>query len=123
MLTPGERSLLFRTCWDHDVAYCDACDRWFKNERLASDLFRGLTHLCPSCRRDVSASIRDHLLSCAAALLVEAQETRAQAEMTSELSAELRKESQQLLDAIERRNAETEARTRDKTAGAPPTSE
>src|SRR2546425_10017320 len=88
MLTPGERSLLFRACWDHPSAKCGRCAGSFRSNHLAADLFRGLSHLCPLCRVDLTESLRAHLLSCAAATVLRAPEATAEAKALLETRAE-----------------------------------
>jgi hypothetical protein len=78
-LTPAERALLFMTCADHAVAHCPACDRRYKRTEAGADLIGSLAPRCPACGIDLTASIREHLLSCSAAVALEAQELRAQA--------------------------------------------
>ena len=99
MLTPADRALLFRACWDHPVAKCARCDGSFKMYELAADVFRGLNHLCRNCLIDLSDAVRHHLLSCAAAAALDAQGTYGEARITREASADLRKEAQRLRDA------------------------
>jgi hypothetical protein len=64
MLTVQERGLLFIHCSEHAVASCGQCDADYRLMELAADVFRGLSHLCPKCREDLSPSTRDHLASC-----------------------------------------------------------
>ena len=52
-------------CWGHAVAACASCGRGFRQHELATDLFGHRTHLCPGCRVDLTASIREHLFACA----------------------------------------------------------
>jgi hypothetical protein len=66
-LTPAERALLFMACADHAVARCQVCDRRYKRTQIGADLLASRTHLCPMCGIDLTASIREHLLSCSAA--------------------------------------------------------
>jgi hypothetical protein len=40
-LTPEERALLFRYCWDQAVAECEHCAKSYRITELASDLFIG----------------------------------------------------------------------------------
>jgi hypothetical protein len=60
MLTAEERRLI-QHCWEHPVASCVPCHAEYRLTELAADLFRGLSHLCPHCRADLSASTREHL--------------------------------------------------------------
>lgn len=63
-LNHEERALLFMFCWCHPVATCTACDQSFRQEQLATDLFDH-PHLCPRCRTDLTAGLREHLFACA----------------------------------------------------------
>ena len=74
MLTPDERRLIFRYCWDHLVASCEPCQTQYRIDQLGVDLFRGRTHLCTKCRADLKASVREHLASCT---VLRAQEAEA----------------------------------------------
>jgi len=64
-LGPEERALLFRYCWGHAAAMCTACAKNFRHQELAADLFGHGTNLCPSCRADLTESMRGHIYSCA----------------------------------------------------------
>jgi len=99
VLTPGERALLFEACWDHPVAHCGRCGGSFKPPQLA-DLFRGYSHLCPKCRRDLSSSIRQHLVACATATLLASQDVIADAKPVRGTSTKIRKDAQRLRDAV-----------------------
>jgi len=59
-----ERALLFKFCWDHDVAACVTCGRSYRQHKLAADLSDRRIHLCPRCRTDLTASMRYHLYTC-----------------------------------------------------------
>jgi hypothetical protein len=63
-LSPEERALLFRFCWDHAVAKCAACARSFRQTELGADFLGKRAHLCPRCRVDLTESVRGHLYSC-----------------------------------------------------------
>jgi hypothetical protein len=73
MLTPDERRLIFRYCWDHLVASCEPCQTHYRIDQLGIDLFRGLSHLCTKCRADLKASVRKHIASCTALRVQEAE--------------------------------------------------
>ena len=120
MLTPAERSLLFRACWDHPVATCDQCGGSFKMHQLAADLFRGLSHLCPNCHRDLSHTAREHLISCGRAALLDAQHVVAEAKAIRESSAAIRKDAQQACDTVSA-EAEAESQRRLKSEKSPQT--
>jgi len=64
-LTPEERSLLAVYCSAHAAAYCLGCDRRFRLSELAADMLGGRSNLCPKCHKDLTASARAHLFSCA----------------------------------------------------------
>ena len=64
-LGPEERALLFRYCWGHAAAMCTPCAKNFRHQELAADLFGHGTNLCPSCRADLTESMRGHIYSCA----------------------------------------------------------
>ena len=64
-LNNEERALLFTFCWDHPVAQCAACCQSFRQHQLAADLFGHHSHLCPRCRTDLTANLREHLFACA----------------------------------------------------------
>ena len=63
-LSPEERLILFRYCWDHAVAKCVACSGSFRQGELGGDLLGHRVHLCPRCRVDLTESVRGHLYSC-----------------------------------------------------------
>ncbi len=65
ILTTEERALLFIDCSDHAVASCVDCDLRFGLSELAADMLGSRTHLCPRCRKDLTASVREHLFGCA----------------------------------------------------------
>jgi hypothetical protein len=108
MLSPDERRLLFQSCHEHTVATCPKCYQNYRYDQLAADLFQGRHDLCPHCRVDVSASIHEHLLSCAVATLLEAQQARAAAEAVHQEALRLRKDAKKLLDDAGVRQAEAE---------------
>jgi len=64
-VSPEERALLFRYCFDHAVAECATCARSYRQLELGSDLVSNRVHLCPNCREDLTESVRGHLYSCA----------------------------------------------------------
>jgi hypothetical protein len=97
MLSRTERALLFRYCFEHPVATCTVCNADYRLEELAADVFRGLSHLCPSCRVDLSESAREHLASCSL-LRARLDEVEA-AERLQEHSAELYKQGQVICDS------------------------
>ena len=84
MLTPSERALLFRACWNHAVATCAHCGRSFQWSELAADLVSGRSNLCPSCSTDLTDSIREHLVSCAASTVLMARDTRVDGKLIRE---------------------------------------
>ena len=64
-LSPEERAILFRYCWNHAVAKCVACTGRFRQNELGADLLSHRIHLCPRCRADLTESVRGHLYGCA----------------------------------------------------------
>ena len=63
-VSPEERALLFRHCFDHVVAECAPCAQSYRQLELGSDLLTNRVHLCPNCRADLTESVRAHLYSC-----------------------------------------------------------
>ncbi len=61
-----ERSLLTKFCWSHAVAECHVCAGRYRQQELAAELVGHRVHLCPSCRADLTASLRAHLTTCPA---------------------------------------------------------
>jgi len=109
MLTTAERALLFRACWDHPVARCARCGGSFSTGELAANVIGGLDSLCPSCRIDLTQSIRDHLIACAVAASLDSQNVCAEAKTLVETTTWLRKEARRLRDAAAVARAEAEA--------------
>jgi hypothetical protein len=65
VLTDTERRLLFRRCFDHVVASCEACDRAYTLTELASTRpGRRRYDTCPQCRSDLTGRLLDHLDRC-----------------------------------------------------------
>jgi len=64
-VSPEERALLYRHCFDHAVAECVTCAQSYRQLELGSDLVNNRVHLCPKCRADLTESVRAHLYSCA----------------------------------------------------------
>lgn len=87
-----ERALLFKFCWDHDVAQCATCARSYRQHKLAADLFGWRIHLCPRCRTDLTTSMRGHLYAC----VLVPTEVRQRARDARDASRMLIKESEQL---------------------------
>ena len=63
-LSPEERALLFKYCFDHAAAECASCSQDFRQLELASDLMGDWTNLCPRCRMDLTERLREHLYNC-----------------------------------------------------------
>jgi hypothetical protein len=93
-LTAEERALLFIYCSGHSAAYCLGCDLRFRVAELATDPLGSRTNLCPRCRKDLTASARAHLFSCAIA----PAEIRLMAQAVREAAQRLVKQSQQAHD-------------------------
>lgn len=96
-LTYEERALLFKFCWDHEVAKCQVCRKSFREQYLAADLFDHRTHLCPGCHSDLTASIREHLFACA----VVPTEVRWRAEDARDAARKLIKQRYLLLEQVD----------------------
>ena len=104
-LTADERALLCYYCLDHVVARCAACAQSFGLSELADDLLRGRTHLCPSCRRDLTESVRGHLYECARV----PADVRHRARSLRDAAQHLVKQSRQLRDRADVLVREAEA--------------
>ena len=109
MLTAPERALVFRACWHHPIAKCGRCGASFRSTELAADPFCGLSNLCPSCRIDLTDSIREHLISCPVASVLSARDTVADGTLIREDSVTLREDAHRLRDAAGVARAEVEA--------------
>jgi hypothetical protein len=104
-LSREEFTLLFRYCWTHAVATCVPCGRRFRQEQLGVDVFRGLIHLCPHCRADLSESLRGHLYTCPEILPI----LRQRAKEARDAARKLVKESRQSRDRADVLIREAEA--------------
>jgi hypothetical protein len=101
----AERALLFRYCWNHEVARCPACAKSFRREELAADLLEHRSNLCPRCRADLTESVRGHLYSCA----MLPAEVRQRARDARDAAGKLVKQGRQAADSAEVLMRETEA--------------
>ena len=63
-LGSGATVLLYAYCWHHSIAECAACARSFRQSELISEPISVGTFFCVHCRRDLTESVRAHLLSC-----------------------------------------------------------
>ena len=104
-LSGEERALLFKYCFDHAVAGCAACGGTYRQRELGSDLVRNRTHLCPTCRVDLTESVREHLYACP----VLPDSIRLRARSAREAARKLIKESDQLSDHAQVLIAEAQA--------------
>jgi hypothetical protein len=104
-LSPEERVVLFRYCFDHAVAACGKCGQDFRQAELAADLFSSRTNLCPRCRVDLTERLREHVYNCA--LLP--SEVRRRAREARAAAKRLVKESQQVSDRADVLAREAEA--------------
>jgi hypothetical protein len=93
-LTPEERVILFRFCWDHGVADCEECRRLYRQHELGWDVFGHGALLCPRCRVDLTANVRSHLYTC----LLVPSDVRKRAREARETAARLVKQSHELSD-------------------------
>src|SRR5438876_12385998 len=95
MLTLRERALIFRACWEHPVASCARCRRSFRSVELAGHISRALSTLCPTCRLDLTDSMREHLIACVVAAGLGAHNERAEAKARGEAPTAPRKAPRQ----------------------------
>jgi len=101
MLSEAEVALLVRVCYDHEVAFCDKCQKAYRLHKLGSDIIGGdRFNRCGRCRTSVQASVRAHLQEC----------PLIRAELSDRRYAETAKVSQQLIDASHVRIAESRER-------------
>ena len=84
-LSPEERALLFRYCWTHSAADCSRCSQSYRMTELASDMFGSREHLCPTCRTDLTGSIREHFYNCVMLPALVRQRAREAREMAQRL--------------------------------------
>jgi len=89
-------------CFDHPVADCARCRRGYREVDLVA---HSLTHFCPSCRQDLTASIRAHLETCA----MVPEEVRRRARAAREAAETLIKRSHELADRADVLMREAEA--------------
>lgn len=104
ILSPEERALLFRYCWTHPTADCRQCAKSYRMTELASDMFSGREHLCPGCRANLTAGIRQHFYNCTmlpAAVRQRAREARETAQRLVKRSHELGDRADVLLRELE----------------------
>ena len=92
-LSGDERFALICYCFDHVVADCLRCRHRYREIDLVTDHLNGRTHLCPSCREDLTDSIRTHLYSTCAML---PEEVRRRARAAREAAQRLVKRSNEL---------------------------
>jgi hypothetical protein len=59
MLTPDERAALVVYCHDHPVAVCPQCSGSLRVSRIIAR-----SDFCPTCRTDLTDSVRQHLTAC-----------------------------------------------------------
>src|SRR5215813_4904929 len=57
------RSLLFATCSDHPVAFCETCRRTYTPEQLGTEI-NDRCYLCHHCGADLRESIVAHARTC-----------------------------------------------------------
>ena len=104
-LGPEERALFFRYCWGHAAANCTACAKNFRHQELAAEFFGHRTNLCPSCRADLTESMRGHIYSCA----MVPEEVRRRAREARDAARKLVKQTHQLSDVADVLMREAEA--------------
>lgn len=82
MLSPAERALVLRYCWEHLLAECPGCGVSYKLDELTAEMLLGMyssSELCPRCCLPLVDSIRSHMGVCTA-LKVQAAEVREHAQ-------------------------------------------
>ena len=93
-LGPEANVFLYAYCWDHAVAECAACAQSFRQQELISGPFSVGTFFCPHCRRNLTESVRAHLVSCSRI----PEQLRQKVRETCEATQKLLKRSHELLD-------------------------
>ena len=100
-LNPDEVALLVRVCRDHDVAFCDSCQKAYRLSELGSDPLTGYRfNYCGVCRNSVEAGVRAHLQDC----------PLIRAELADQRYARMEKMSHQLIDVSHVKIAESRER-------------
>ena len=112
ILSPEEHVFLLVYCWDHGVAECAACAQSFRQQELIAEPLSTGTYFCLHCRRDLTESVRAHLLACSTIPEQLRQRVRAAREATQKLlkrSRELSDRADVLRREIEAARAELNA--------------
>ena len=104
-LSPEESVFLYVYCWDHYVAECAACARSFRQPELIAEPFSAGTYFCLHCRRDLTESVRAHLLACSTI----PEQLRQRVRAAGETMQKLLKQSRQLADHADVLRREIEA--------------
>ncbi len=104
-LSAEERVFLYVYCWDHGIADCTVCARSFRQQELILEPFTVGTYFCVQCRRDLTESVRAHLLSCSTV----PEQLRRRVREAREIHQELLKRGRLLLDRAEVLMRELEA--------------
>jgi len=104
-LSREERALLFMYCFDHAVAACTACAKTYRQTELGSDMIGNRSHLCPTCREDLTETMRQHLYGCGKL----PDNVSARAREAREAAQRLIKASQQAIDRADVLMREAEA--------------
>ena len=111
-LSPEESVFLYVYCWDHYVAECAACARSFRQPELIAEPFSAGTYFCLHCRRDLTESVRAHVLACS----IIPEELRQRVRGKREAAQRLLKQSRQLVDRADVLMREIEAARADLNA-------
>ncbi len=82
-----------------------SCAHSFRQAELASDLMGNRTHLCPSCRADLTDAVRAHPYRCRTL----PSELRSRTQEVWEQPLKLNKRSQQIVDRADALAREAEA--------------
>src|SRR5262245_406600 len=93
-LSNAEHLVLLRYCRDHNVARCGRCETSYHQQEFGSALLGYLPLVCPTCRDDLTGSVRAHIHDCPAL----PNEVGLRAKQVVEATQRLIKQSQGLAD-------------------------
>src|SRR5262249_33791016 len=98
----GDERYALAYCAEHAVADCVRCRRSYREADLVTGYLR---HLCPSCRQDLTESIRAHLDACT----IMPEDVRRRARAVRAAAEKLVKQSNELADHADVLMREAEA--------------
>jgi hypothetical protein len=119
MLTPDERAVLVVYCSDQPAAVCPTCSEAVTINRVGADLILARHDFCPTCRVDLTATLRKHLAECTwirvqgRGIRERAQEIRQQARETAKQSEQARDRA----DVLAREAEDAQRKSRDVKRG------